>query len=506
MELRSGEKTERQLVEDYIAQFSIESMLDEVLNVLLEERPVNPYTTMAKLIEAKTMPEIMDVTLTAIIVEGGVGAIEARVVTNLGEFISSSSDLFVAPPGSDVLRDMQLQAQKVVSLIKLIDPRNQAEIDAALKSDAAEGLDVGTIVAVSQACCRAGSRHRGVPLFNYIATMGDTVEQIPLPVSTAAHVQLGGAEPTNMLSQEVLLYPVSSTFFDAALESLVQASAYIKVTLAASQISEDPAVPATGPRPISTIGGCPRVASYPLPELMDLVVGCTKGNVTGEIKAAVEYAHTGIAKFGTDGGVSYFPEGSAVVEPGSEKASVDIIESIIATWRASEMVSIEDPLHPSDLQGYRMLKEKIGVVMDEIRADAASTELPLALRGIGMDASCPIQIVADDAVPNAAAIKKWESEAIFNTVKIKMTKVRTVTDAIALAKAARDIGWQVIVGCEEGRGETADSFIADLAVGVAAGQFQGGGMESAEHCVKYNRLLQISKENEGIRFVGRNFR
>jgi len=53
MELRPGDKSERELVEDYISKFTLTELLDEVLNTLLEERPENPYTTLGKLIEAK---------------------------------------------------------------------------------------------------------------------------------------------------------------------------------------------------------------------------------------------------------------------------------------------------------------------------------------------------------------------------------------------------------------------------------------------------------------------
>ena len=91
-------------------------------------------------------------------------------------------------------------------------------------------------------------------------------------------------------------------------------------------------------------------------------------------------------------------------------------------------------------------------------------------------------------------------------MKIRLSKTKTCTGAVELAKAARQAGWAVIVGVEEGSPESNDSFIADLAVGVAASQFQGGGMESGEHCCKFNRLLHITREDEDIKFAGRQFR
>ena len=392
-------------------------------------------------------------------------------------------------------------------------------------------------MAVSKACARAGARHTAVPLYNYIATMGETVELMPLPVLTAVQLQYAGGAPTNKMSQEVLLYPTGASFFDGALEGLVQAHQLIKVKLAQANIQEDPDVPLVGhPKPISMTNGAPRVADIGLLELIEFVTSAIAGEISGEYLPAVELGHTSIAKFSEDQ-LTYFPYGFESQLEGAEKSGQDVVETIISIWRQTGLVSVEDPLHPSDLDAMRMLKEKIGSVMEEIRGDSASTELPYALGGVGRDASCPLQVVADEAVIDANGIKKWyvsvascvlffpqnkthtnipslhlhfetgrEGEAVFNTLKIKMSKTRTVTGAVNLAKAARQAGWQVIVGCEEGSPESADSFIADLAVGVAASQFQGGGMESAEHLSKFNRLLQISKENEDIKFVGRQFR
>ena len=99
MELRPEDKSEREQVEDYIQQFSIESMLDEVLNGLLEDRPSNPYTALSKLIEAKTMPEIVDILVYPTICEGGRGGVEVKILTNLGEFSGKAGDIFDSPAG-----------------------------------------------------------------------------------------------------------------------------------------------------------------------------------------------------------------------------------------------------------------------------------------------------------------------------------------------------------------------------------------------------------------------
>lgn len=94
----------------------------------------------------------------------------------------------------------------------------------------------------------------------------------------------------------------------------------------------------------------------------------------------------------------------------------------------------------------------------------------------------------------------------YNALKIRMDKVRSVSEAIALSVAARECKFAVIVGCGEDGPETGDTFSSDLAVGLGAGQFTGGGLESGEYCAGYNRLMEIQREAESISFVRRYFR
>jgi len=146
-----------------------------------------------------------------------------------------------------------------------------------------ENIDKHVLIATSIAICRAGARHSGVPLYSYLATMGETVEQMPLPVLTAAQLQLGTHDNTNRNSQDILIYPVNSTFFDGALESITAANQYIRIA-----ISEKLAPPEPGGEPIATdttpphltmsIGGCMRVVAMDCSELIDLINATCSGN------------------------------------------------------------------------------------------------------------------------------------------------------------------------------------------------------------------------------------
>ena len=71
---------------------------------------------------------------------------------------------------------------------------------------------------------------------------------------------------------------------------------------------------------------------------------------------------------------------------------------------------------------------------------------------------------------------------------------------------ARDANLGLIVGCLEGMPEVTDTFAADLAVAVGADQYSGGGLQTVEYSCKYNRLVEIARENDELKYPGKNFR
>lgn len=101
-------KSEKEIVEAYIKQFALEECLDEIVNVVIEQRPSNPYMAIAQALETKTLAEILDVQLVPILVSHGYCGIQATVTTNIGPFIGSAA--FPYPigepdPAVDMFRD-----------------------------------------------------------------------------------------------------------------------------------------------------------------------------------------------------------------------------------------------------------------------------------------------------------------------------------------------------------------------------------------------------------------
>lgn len=155
-----------------------------------------------------------------------------------------------------------------------------------------------------------------------------------------------------------------------------------------------------------------------------------------------------------------------------------------------------------------MLQKLTQAVNDFESGKDVSSKLQYGLQsGVGQDSGCPLQIVADSSTILAVEdIQKWENEVIFDTYRVNLFRTGSVYKALRLCKAVKQARWPLIVSTEMECCETSDTFIADFAVGVGAGQFHGGGVEGGEYMSKYNRLLEIQRNDESVAFVGKAFR
>lgn len=140
------------------------------------------------------------------------------------------------------------------------------------------------------------------------------------------------------------------------------------------------------------------------------------------------------------------------------------------------LVSIEDPFDHEDWEGWLTLADQ------------------------------DIQIVSDNLTAmNIDRIEEAIDRQMANALILRMSQVGTVTEAINCAKIARISDWGYIVtACE---GETEDNFVADLAVGLSAGQFKAGAPCRSERTAKYNQILRIEEElGKDAKYAGLNYR
>ena len=392
-------------------------------------------------------------------------------------------------------------------------------------------------------------------LYQYLAEFARTTPALPMPCVTIVSRAAGPAAAWNTLSQDVSVIPTTSSNFPIALEAVMRA--YRKAVCIVAE-RKAPAFP-------SCSTGCPKLRA-PLVDILKIaheaisvegtigglkllvdMHGCDLASVPvapeGEdtesvpASAAITYQVGGDppaveekvpdkkGKKGKDTAVAAAPA-SPRVETYSQNGA-EFVDSFVNPWIDYEMISVEDPALGTDLETLRLLKtvsiycawfclliiisnsyfivQKTTATIDSIKSSGGS-KFEYAFCGVGEDVRCTLQVVADAALLKAEDLKALSSEAVFDSVKVRPQRYRTVTEAINLCSAARQLGWAVIVGSEENLPETSDTFISDLAVAVGAGQFSCGGFGNGFFTAKLDRLLQISETDDSVVFVGRRFR
>jgi len=219
-------------------------------------------------------------------------------------------------------------------------------------------------------------------------------------------------------------------------------------------------------------GFAPNISS--ISEGLDLVIAAIeRAGYNGRIKLAIDVAATDFCV-----GKKYDLEFKSTKKSGQNfKTADDMIEIYSQLCSEYPLVSIEQPFDKDDWEHSKKL-----------------TTLELC------------QVAGDDLLmSDPERIKRAVNEYTCNALVLKVNQVGTVTEAIEVVKQAKDAHWGVMVSHRSG--DTEDSFIADLAVGAAAGQIKAGAPCRGECLTKYNQLLRIEEEigSEGV-YAGENWR
>jgi len=207
------------------------------------------------------------------------------------------------------------------------------------------------------------------------------------------------------------------------------------------------------------------------------------------VEAIEKAGYTGKVKIGMDVAASEFWKADKSVydldfktEPndGSQcKSGAELMAVYEEFVRDYPMISIEDPFDQDDFDSYKAMTEKVGE-------------------------TC--QIVGDDLlVTNPKRVKKAIDEHACNALLLKVNQIGSVTESIEAVNMAKAAGWGVMTSHRSG--ETEDSFIADLAVGLKTGQIKTGAPCRSERLSKYNQLLRIEEElGKQAIYAGSSFR
>ncbi|KAH9510358.1 hypothetical protein Btru_042886 [Bulinus truncatus] len=325
-------------------------------------------------------------------------------------------------------------------------------------------LGANAILGVSMAVCRAAAAEKGVPLYRHIADIAGT-KQLFLPCP-AFNVINGGSHAGNKLAmQEFMLLPTGANSFTEAMKMGSEVYHNLKAVIK-KKYGQDACN-------VGDEGGF-------APNIQENAEGLEL------LKEAIEKAgYTGKVEIGMDVAASeFYKEGKYDLDfknkdsdPSKWLTSDQLAEVYRGFVKNYPVVSIEDPFDQDDWPSYTKLTKDIG-----------------------------IQIVGDDLlVTNPKRVQKGIEEKACNALLLKVNQIGTVTESIDACKMSQTAGWGVMVSHRSG--ETEDTFIADLVVGLATGQIKTGAPCRSERLAKYNQLLRIEEElGSAAKYAGKNFK
>ena len=337
-----------------------------------------------------------------------------------------------------------------------VSPFNQAEIDTIIKEvDGSENyteIGANAALGVSMAVARAASSSLGISLYRYIG--GENATIIPAPMLNIIN---GGSHADNNVDfQEYMIMPLGFVSFEEA----IRAASEVYHTL--KKIISDEGY-ATG---LGDEGGfAPNFKSNIEP--LEYIVKAIKkaGYKPGdEIAIALDPASS---EFYKDGKYVLKSEGKTL----SSKEMVDYYIDLVEKF---PIISIEDGLEENDWDGWKIMSEKLG---------------------------SKIQLVGDDLfVTNSKYLQEGIDKGIANSILIKLNQIGTLSETMQTMRLAYRNGYTCVVSHRSGESE--DTFIADFAVAMNAGQIKTGAPARSERIAKYNRLLSIEREMGFSKYIG----
>ena len=369
--------------------------------------------------------------------------------------------------GKGVLKAVDNVNTKISKIVIGMDPVQQEEIDKVMiKADGTENkssFGANAILAVSMAVCKAGAAAKNVPLYKHIADLAG-VDKFVLPVPSF-NVINGGKHAGNKLAmQEFMLLPVGAKTFREAMRMGAETYHMLKKVIKEKYGQDAVNVGDEG-------GFAPNIQDNK--EGLELLKeAISKAGYTGKVRIGMDVA---ASEFYKDGEYDLnFKGSSPELKTGDEM--IEIYKSFVDQYN---LISIEDPFDQDDWETYPKLTALVGKTT---------------------------QIVGDDLlVTNPKRIKKAIENRSCNALLLKVNQIGTVTESIQACKEAQEAGWGVMVSHRSG--ETEDTFIADLVVGLKAGQIKTGAPCRSERLAKYNQLMRIEEELKGIcSYAGEKFR
>lgn len=350
--------------------------------------------------------------------------------------------------GKGVLKAVEHVNVDIAEALLGCEASDQAYIDhAMIKLDGTDNkskLGANAILAVSMAVACAAAEESCLPLYRYFGGMGAV--QMPVPMMNVIN---GGAHANNNLDlQEFMIIPLGAPSFKEAVRYGAETFNALKKIINGRGMST--AVGDEG-------GFAPKCDSHE--EAIELIL---------EAIAAAGYEAGKDIAIGLDCASSEFYEDGKYVmkKSGGQVLTAEEWASVLEGWvEKYPIISIEDGMAEGDWAGWKMLTDRLGG---------------------------KVQLVGDDLfVTNPAILREGIEKGVANSILIKVNQIGTLTETFEAIEMAKRAGYTAVVSHRSG--ETEDSTIADIAVGLNAGQIKTGSMSRSDRMAKYNQLLRIEE-------------
>ncbi len=333
--------------------------------------------------------------------------------------------------GKGVLKAVEHINHDIANAVIGLDAAEQAFLDKTMieldGTDNKSRLGANAMLAVSMAVARAAAEEAGLPLYRYFGGMGGV--QLPVPMMNVIN---GGAHANNSLDlQEFMIIPVGAPSFREAVRWGAEVFHALKAI-----IHDQGMCTAVGDEG----GFAPTVENHEA--AIQLILEA--------IEAAGYKAGEQIA-LGLDCAASEFYKDGMYVLAGEGNMTLTAAQwtDMLAGWCDKyPIITIEDGMHEGDWDGWKLLTERLG---------------------------SKVQLVGDDLfVTNTKILKEGIDKRIANSILIKINQIGTLTETFAAIEMAKRAGYTAVISHRSG--ETEDSTIADIAVGLNAGQIKTGSM------------------------------
>lgn len=303
-------------------------------------------------------------------------------------------------------------------------------------------LGANAILAVSLASARLAAERKRIPLHEHLANLSET-KKTKLPVPFCNVINGGKHAGTSLAIQEFIIIPIKAKTFYEAVRWISEIYHALK-----KDIKERFGKEATN---VGDEGGFAPPLTKTEEALFLLEEAIKNAGYGRKIKIAIDAAAS-----------EFYKQGKYYIDEKELYANElhDFYAQLIDSY---PIISIEDPFHQDDFPAFSELTKAFG---------------------------SKIQVVADDlTVTNPERVVKAVDEKTANCLLLKVNQIGTLTEAFRAANIARTGKWNIMVSHRSG--ETEDTFIADLAVGLGCGQIKAGAPARGERTAKYNRLLRI---------------